>query len=72
MNGLQLSIMRIVDDHGRKQDCPVTLGEICSSLEGAPNETIKYSIRALIKAGYLRKSVVRSKTVSYIQLRSLS
>lgn len=74
MNALQLSIMRIVDVHSHVRDCPVSLGEIVIELEDAhvSKATVKYSIRALIKSGYLRRAVIRSNTVSYVQLRSLS
>lgn len=74
MNVLQLSIMRIVDLHSHREKRPVTLKQIVFELgeETASKEAIKYAIRALIKSGFLRKSVARSNEQSYVQLRSLS
>ena len=73
MNTVQKSIVQIATDWGHSsRNCPVPLQKIVSELdEPISKDMIKYSIRALIKQGYLRKSVVRSKTVSYILLRSM-
>lgn len=73
MNALQLSIMHIVDEWGHRKDYPISLKYIVSTLgDGvASGDTVKYSIRALIKKGHLRKSVVRSGSASYVQLRNM-
>ena len=71
MNVVQFSIMQSVEGWVRANKRPVPFGFIASELGIIPKNTVKYSIRALVKAGYLRKSVVRSNTVSYVQLRSL-
>ena len=70
MNSLQLSIRKVVDDWTHCQDCPIPLTEIYSSLDvDISRDVVKYSIRALIKQGYLRRSIARSEPMSYIQLR---
>ena len=73
MNGLQVSIMHIVNARNKLENDPIPLTEIVSKLGEDPvsKVAIKYSIRALIKKGYLRKSVARSKSACYIQLRGM-
>lgn len=74
MNALAQRIMQIVDIHSHKCNNPISLKEITESLGNNvyTKDVVKYSIRVLVGKGYLRKSVVRSKTVSYVQLRSVS
>ena len=73
MNSLQVSIMHAVNVRGRLANTPVSFREIVSELgEGfASEDKIKYSIRALIKKGYLRRPAMRSKSACYVQLRGM-
>jgi hypothetical protein len=66
--------MHVINARNKLENDPIPLMEIVSKFEedSVSKVAIKYSIRALIKKGYLRKSVVRSKGVCYIQLRGMN
>lgn len=72
-NELQFSIMVIVSTWSHKKSKPITLKTIVDRVgkEEVSKDTIKSSVRALVKKGYLRKSAVRSGQASYVQLRSI-
>jgi predicted HTH transcriptional regulator len=71
-NALQLSIMKIVNDWGHNNNEPITLKEVTLQLGGdqVSKDTIKASVRALIKKGYIRRAITRNKGSCYVQLRN--
>lgn len=73
MNSVQVSIVNLVKEWADTETKPITLEYIVEKIahDEVSKDTIKSSIRSLIKKHYIRKSAVRSSKVSYVLLRNV-
>lgn len=71
INTVQRLVFSIVMEWNRKNKTPIHQKTILENLSTVPQSTIKASIKALIRKGYMRKAMTVNRSVAYVQLRSL-
>lgn len=73
INEVQKTIMNFVCNWTRSFKTPVPKKEIIIQMKnnGVGESTTIFSIVALIRKGYIRKSVAITKTTEYVQLRGI-
>lgn len=71
VNEPQTNIMRFVDRWVHEKKTPIPLKEIIMNMkiEGIEKDTIIYSLKILLKKGYIRRAVTISNKTTFVQLR---
>lgn len=73
LSNIQRQVLIIVDKWVRNKKTPVARNFIISEMEknGIEDFTTIYTLNAVIKKGYIRKSCVSSNKTLYVQLRTI-
>ena len=73
LNNPQTRIMELIDVWVHQEKTPIPLKEVIKQMEkkGIDKNTTIYSLKILVKNGYIRRSLVISNKTSFVQLRRI-
>ncbi len=73
INELQTNVMKFIDEWISTKKTKVPLKEVIKGMseKGVKSESTIYSLKILIKKGYIRRSVEISNKTLFVQLRRL-
>lgn len=68
---LQFNIMRYIDGWAKEKKIPIPQKEIVKEMGGREigKPTVLFALNGLLRKGYLRRAVIISNKVYYVQLR---